>query len=64
MQKVRGIFLSNRETLEAQETLLEERYEDKINNIQKHLKKFYTQELKVRTYSFAVILHYFHQAVG
>lgn len=36
------------ETLEAEQALLEERYEDKISNIQKHLKKFYSQELKVR----------------
>uniref|UniRef100_A0A3Q3WUP0 Kinesin-like protein n=1 Tax=Mola mola TaxID=94237 RepID=A0A3Q3WUP0_MOLML len=37
-----------RETLEAQGALIEERYEDKIANIQKHLKKFYSQELKER----------------
>ncbi|KAG8008168.1 Kinesin-like protein KIF20A [Nibea albiflora] len=36
------------ETLEAERALLEERYEDKISNIQKHLKKFYSQELKER----------------
>lgn len=42
------IFLSNSETLEAERALIEERYEDKINNLQKHLKKFYSQELKVR----------------
>lgn len=36
------------ETLEAQRALIEERYEDKINNLQKHLKKFYSEELKVR----------------
>ncbi|XP_073335621.1 kinesin-like protein KIF20A [Pagrus major] len=37
-----------RETLEADRALIEERYEDKIANIQKHLKKFYSQELKER----------------
>nr|XP_046267034.1 kinesin-like protein KIF20A [Scatophagus argus]XP_046267035.1 kinesin-like protein KIF20A [Scatophagus argus]XP_046267036.1 kinesin-like protein KIF20A [Scatophagus argus]XP_046267037.1 kinesin-like protein KIF20A [Scatophagus argus] len=37
-----------RETLEAERALIEERYEDKIANIQKHLKKFYSQELKER----------------
>uniref|UniRef100_A0AAQ6ABU2 Kinesin-like protein n=1 Tax=Amphiprion ocellaris TaxID=80972 RepID=A0AAQ6ABU2_AMPOC len=36
------------ETLEAERALIEERYEDKITNLQKHLKKFYSQELKVR----------------
>ncbi|KAM3601814.1 uncharacterized protein V6R79_019269 [Siganus canaliculatus] len=37
-----------RETLEAEKAVVEERYEEKINNIQKHLKKFYSQELKER----------------
>lgn len=41
------IFLPIRETLETQLALTEERYEDKITNIQTHLKKFYSQELKV-----------------
>uniref|UniRef100_A0A8C6T225 Kinesin-like protein n=1 Tax=Neogobius melanostomus TaxID=47308 RepID=A0A8C6T225_9GOBI len=36
------------ESLEAERALLEERYEDKINNLQKHLKKFYSQELMER----------------
>uniref|UniRef100_A0A4W6CPC0 Kinesin-like protein n=1 Tax=Lates calcarifer TaxID=8187 RepID=A0A4W6CPC0_LATCA len=36
------------ETLEAERALIEERYEDKITNLQKHLKKFYSQELKER----------------
>ncbi|MEQ2197760.1 hypothetical protein XENOCAPTIV_002860, partial [Xenoophorus captivus] len=36
------------ETLEAERALIEERYEDKISNLQKHLKKFYNQELKER----------------
>nr|XP_004564048.2 kinesin-like protein KIF20A [Maylandia zebra] len=36
------------ETLDAERALIEERYEDKINSLQKHLKKFYTQELKER----------------
>ena len=41
------VFLPCSETLEAERALIEERYEDKITNLQKHLKKFYTQELKV-----------------
>ncbi|XP_045895747.1 kinesin-like protein KIF20A isoform X2 [Micropterus dolomieu] len=36
------------ETLEAERALIEERCEDKIANMQKHLKKFYSQELKER----------------
>ncbi|XP_076606951.1 kinesin-like protein KIF20A [Chaetodon auriga] len=36
------------ETMEAERTRIEERYEDKITNLQKHLKKFYSQELKER----------------
>nr|XP_020454613.1 kinesin-like protein KIF20A [Monopterus albus]XP_020454614.1 kinesin-like protein KIF20A [Monopterus albus] len=36
------------ETLEAERALIEERYEEKIANLQKHLKKFYSQELKER----------------
>ncbi|XP_041865034.1 kinesin-like protein KIF20A [Melanotaenia boesemani] len=36
------------ETLETERTLIEERYEDKITNLQKHLKKFYSQELEER----------------
>lgn len=41
-------FWFDRETLEAQTALLEEKYENKIANLQMHLKKFYDQELKVR----------------
>lgn len=41
------MFSSCSETLDAERALIEERYEDKINSLQKHLKKFYTQELKV-----------------
>lgn len=63
MQVLSCIFLPNRETLEAHGALIEERYEDKITNIQKHLKKFYSQELKVRAISSAISLHYF-QAVS
>uniref|UniRef100_A0A8D3DZR3 Kinesin-like protein n=1 Tax=Scophthalmus maximus TaxID=52904 RepID=A0A8D3DZR3_SCOMX len=36
------------ETLEAERALIEERYEDKITNLRKHLKKFYSEELKER----------------
>lgn len=42
------LFLLNSESMEAERALIEERYEDKITNLQKHLKKFYSQELKVR----------------
>ena len=58
MQVLSFIFLADRETLEAQGALIEERYEDKIANIQKHLKKFYSQELKVSTISLATTLNY------
>lgn len=37
------------ERLEAEKAILEERCEDKIRNLQKHLKRFYSEELKVRT---------------
>lgn len=47
--KVNAVFFwTDRETLEAQTALLEEKYEDKIANLQMHLKEFYSQELKVR----------------
>ncbi|XP_076024300.1 kinesin-like protein KIF20A isoform X2 [Genypterus blacodes] len=36
------------ETLEAERALMEERMEDKINNLQKHLKQFYSHELEER----------------
>uniref|UniRef100_A0A7N6BZR5 Kinesin-like protein n=1 Tax=Anabas testudineus TaxID=64144 RepID=A0A7N6BZR5_ANATE len=36
------------ETLEAERALVEERCEDRISNLQKHLKKFYSQELLER----------------
>lgn len=36
---------------------MEKRYEDKINNLQTNLKRFYTEELKVRTVQFATILY-------
>nr|XP_040038475.1 kinesin-like protein KIF20A isoform X1 [Gasterosteus aculeatus aculeatus] len=36
------------ETLEAEKALIEERYEDKITNVQKHLKKFHSEELMER----------------
>lgn len=34
--------------MEAQTAIIEERYEDKIAILQKHLKNFYSEELKVR----------------
>lgn len=45
------VFLPYSETLEAERALIEERYEDKIANVQKHLKIFYSEELKVRSIS-------------
>lgn len=36
------------ERLEAEKAILEERCEDKIRNLQKHLKRFYSEELKER----------------
>lgn len=51
MRTLSFVFYPYRETLEADRALIEERYEDKIDNIQKHLKKFYSQELKVRASS-------------
>ena len=48
-----------RESLETERALIEERYENKISNLQKHLKKFYSQELKVRALSSVLNLHNF-----
>ncbi|KAI1898487.1 hypothetical protein AGOR_G00072850 [Albula goreensis] len=36
------------ETLESERALMEERYEDKVNNLQKSLKRFYMQEIEER----------------
>lgn len=43
------LFWYDRETLEVQTAIIEERYEDKIAILQTHLKNFYSQELKVRS---------------
>ncbi|XP_071317227.1 kinesin-like protein KIF20A [Trachinotus anak] len=48
MEVITGMQDGFSETLEAERALIEERYEDKITNLQKHLKKFYSQELKER----------------
>ncbi|XP_029956987.1 kinesin-like protein KIF20A isoform X2 [Salarias fasciatus] len=48
MEVINGMQDGFSETLETQQALIEERYEDKITNLQKHLKKFYSQELKER----------------
>ncbi|KAM6983793.1 kinesin-like protein KIF20A [Tautogolabrus adspersus] len=48
MEVITGMQNDFSETLETERALIEERYEDKISNIQKHLKKFYSQELKER----------------
>ncbi|KAJ8281862.1 hypothetical protein COCON_G00043810 [Conger conger] len=37
-----------RETLESERALMEERYEDKVSNLQKSLKRFYSQEIEER----------------
>ncbi|KAJ8405443.1 hypothetical protein AAFF_G00319160 [Aldrovandia affinis] len=36
------------ETLESERALMEQRYEDKVNNLQKSLKRFYIQEIEER----------------
>lgn len=43
-----NVFLSNSETLETQISITEEKYEKKLSILETHLKKFYSQELKVR----------------
>lgn len=43
------------ETLEAERARIEERYEEKITNLQKHMKKFYSQELKERDQEIEVL---------
>ncbi|XP_042355037.1 kinesin-like protein KIF20A [Plectropomus leopardus] len=48
MEVISGMQEGFSDTLEAERALIEERYEDKIANVQKHLKKFYSQELKER----------------
>uniref|UniRef100_A0A8D0AA11 Kinesin-like protein n=1 Tax=Sander lucioperca TaxID=283035 RepID=A0A8D0AA11_SANLU len=48
MEVISGMQDGFSETLEAERALIEERYEDKITNLQKHLKIFYSQELKER----------------
>ncbi|KAG7516582.1 hypothetical protein JOB18_035584 [Solea senegalensis] len=48
MEVINGMQDGFSETLEAERALIEERCEDKINNLQKHLKKFYSEELKER----------------
>lgn len=47
--KVNPVFFGwDRETLDTQTALLEEKYEGKIANLQMNLKRFYSEELKVR----------------
>ncbi|XP_037324090.2 kinesin-like protein KIF20A isoform X1 [Pungitius pungitius] len=48
MEVISGMQDGFSETLEAERALIEERYEDKITNVQKHLKKFYSEELMER----------------
>lgn len=55
MEVITGMQDGFSESLEAQRALLEESYEDKINNLQKHLKLFYSQELKERDQEIEVL---------
>ncbi|XP_060942206.1 kinesin-like protein KIF20A [Limanda limanda] len=48
MEVITGMQDGFSETLEAEMALIEERCEDKITNLQKHLKKFYSEELQER----------------
>ncbi|XP_062262680.1 kinesin-like protein KIF20A [Platichthys flesus] len=48
MEVITGMQDGFSETMEAETALIEERYEDKITNLQKHLKKFYSEELQER----------------
>ncbi|CAL9685590.1 unnamed protein product [Knipowitschia caucasica] len=48
MEVINGMQEGFSESLETERALLEERYEEKIDNLQKHLKRFYSQELKER----------------
>ncbi|XP_067464077.1 kinesin-like protein KIF20A isoform X2 [Thunnus thynnus] len=48
MDVISGMQDGFRETLETERALIEERCEDKITSLQKHLKKFYSEELKER----------------
>ncbi|XP_047199553.1 kinesin-like protein KIF20A [Hippoglossus stenolepis] len=48
MEVITGMQDGFSETLAAERALMEERYEDKITNLQKHLKKFYSEELQER----------------
>ncbi|XP_071754335.1 kinesin-like protein KIF20A [Centroberyx gerrardi] len=48
MEVISGMQNNFSETLETQRALMEERFEDKINNLQKSLKRYYSQELEER----------------
>ncbi|KAM7374276.1 hypothetical protein PAMP_006944 [Pampus punctatissimus] len=48
MDVISGMQNSFSEAMEAERALIEERCEHKINNLQKHLKKYYSEELKER----------------
>ncbi|XP_074467799.1 kinesin-like protein KIF20A isoform X1 [Sebastes fasciatus] len=48
MEVISGMQDGFSETLEAERALIEERYEDKISSVQKHLKIFYSQMLTER----------------
>ncbi|KAK5918020.1 hypothetical protein CgunFtcFv8_002823 [Champsocephalus gunnari] len=48
MEVISGMEAGFSETLEAERALTEERYEDKISTLQKHLKIFYSKQLNER----------------
>lgn len=48
MEVISGMEKDFSQTLETERALLEERFEDKINNLQKSLKRYYNQEIEVR----------------
>ncbi|XP_045080390.1 kinesin-like protein KIF20A isoform X2 [Coregonus clupeaformis] len=48
MEVISGMENDFSQTLETERALLEERFEDKINNLQKSLKRYYNQEMEVR----------------
>eukprot|EP00063_Salmo_salar_P076802 XP_014051637.1 PREDICTED: kinesin-like protein KIF20A isoform X1 [Salmo salar] len=48
MEVISGMEKDFSQTLETERALLEERFEDKINNLQKSLKRYYNQEIEER----------------
>ncbi|XP_045546048.1 kinesin-like protein KIF20A isoform X1 [Salmo salar] len=48
MEVISGMEKDFSQTLETEKALMEERFEDKINNLQKSLKRYYNQEIEER----------------